>query len=338
MTGQPASALPPGGDATDRQLLERFVAGREEAAFAALVQRHGAAVLGVCRRALPCEQDAEDVFQATFVALARRAALVPWQDSIGAWLRTVARRLSLRARCSSERLGWRAVGGDNVGQDEPHDPLPGPLEEAERRELSRVLDEELGQLPETYRAPVILCYLQGKTNEQAAVELGWPKGSTSRRLARARALLRERLVRRGLALAVALCLALAWLWLPGPTSNPQPQPRPAVAAAMAPFRAGADGEEGFERLLLRAAEDPPVAGKERNRLVRLTRQAVDASDVLAGHDPGRRRDHWQHQTQQMRVASAELSAALAERDDGKTQVAARRLAATCQNCHATFQY
>src|SRR3954453_21260066 len=101
MTGPPASALPPTGDPTDRQLLERFVSGREQAAFAALVQRHGPAVLGVCRRELACEQDAEDVFQATFLALARRAAFVPWRDSVGHWLRAVARRLSLRARCSA---------------------------------------------------------------------------------------------------------------------------------------------------------------------------------------------------------------------------------------------
>src|SRR5215213_6680817 len=134
MTGQPASALPPAEDPTDRELLERFVADGEGAAFAALVERHGAAVLGVCRRELACEQDAEDVFQATFVALARRAAVVPWQDSVAHWLRAVARRLSLRARCSADRPGWRGAGGGPVfgptGLPEPLDPRPGPLEEA----------------------------------------------------------------------------------------------------------------------------------------------------------------------------------------------------------------
>src|SRR3954468_14723343 len=107
VTGQPATALPPAEGATDRDLLERFVARGEDAAFAALVQRHGAAVLGVCRRALACEQDAEDVFQATFMALAGSAAVVPWHDSVRGWLQAVARRLSLRARASAERLRWR---------------------------------------------------------------------------------------------------------------------------------------------------------------------------------------------------------------------------------------
>jgi RNA polymerase sigma factor (sigma-70 family) len=340
MTGQPASALPPVGDPTDRQLLERFVEEREEAAFAALVQRHGAAVLGVCRRELACEQDAEDVFQATFVALARRAALVDWQDSVGHWLRAVARRLSLRARGSADRLGWRAVGGVPVwgptDLPEPLDPLPGPLEEAARRELRRVLDEELGQLPEVYRAPVVLCYLEGRTNEQAASELGWPAGSMSRRLARGRALLRERLSRRGLALAVVLgCLVLACLWLLSPASAPPP--RSEVAAAMAPFGPGGDCEEGFERFLLRAAEEPQVAREDRDRLARMARQAVCASDVVAAHDPGRRRDDWRRHSQQMRDSAAELTEALARNDERKTQRAAGRLAATCQGCHATFR-
>src|SRR5262249_21749538 len=153
------------------------------------------------RRESACEQDAEDVFQATFFALARRAGLVAWEDSVGRWLRAVARRLSHRARCSAARL--RLAGAEP--EFEPTDPQPGPLAEAGRRGLSPGLAEELEQLPEVSRAPVILCYLEGKTNEQAAVELGWPVGSMSRRLARARALLRERLTRRGIALAVALC-------------------------------------------------------------------------------------------------------------------------------------
>src|SRR5262245_21737820 len=125
MTGQPAPALPPAGDSTDRQLLERFATQREEAAFAALVQRHGAVVLGVCRRELGCEHDAEEVFQATFLALARRAAVVRWQDSVRPWLRAVARRLSLRARRSARRPGRGAAGGD-AERHEPRDPGRGP--------------------------------------------------------------------------------------------------------------------------------------------------------------------------------------------------------------------
>jgi RNA polymerase sigma factor (sigma-70 family) len=332
MTGQAASALFLAGDPTDRQLLERFVSGREEAAFAALVQRHGAVVWRVCRRELACEQDAEDVFQATFLALARQAPLVPWQDSVGHWLQTVARRLSLRARCSASRLRWRGALTDHL---EPPDTQADPLAEAERRELSRVLDEELGRLPEMYRAPVVLCYLQGKTNEQAACELGWPAGSMSRRLARARALLRERLSRRGLALFALGCLALACLWLLAPSTVPQPQP--GVATAMASFGPGGDCEEGFERALLRVVNEPRVTGEGRDRLVRMTQQAVQVSDVVAAHDPGRRRHDWRRLSEQMHASAVDLNEALAQNDERKTQTAARRLAMTCQNCHATFR-
>jgi RNA polymerase sigma factor (sigma-70 family) len=295
MPGQPALALPPAGNMTDRQLLERFVSGREQGAFAALVQRHGAVVLGLCRRELGSEQDAEDVFQATFLALARQAPLVPWRDSVRHWLRAVARRLSLRARCSADRRGRREISTESPSGwpdlTEPCDPRDDPLTEVARHELRQVLDEELGRLPEKYRAPVVLCYLEGKTNEQAAGELGWPTGSMSRRLARARALLRDRLSRRGLALVVALgCLALACLWLLGHVAGPRQ--RPIVAAAMAPFAAGRDGDEGFERLLLRAAESSRVPGEDRDRLARMAQRAVQVSDVLPGHDPGRRRQDW----------------------------------------------
>src|SRR5262249_20198913 len=159
---------------------------------------------------------------------------------------------------SANRLDWRAAcEADDL--PEPHDPRPGPVEEAARRELSLVLDEELEQLPETYRAAIVLCYLEGKTNRQAASELGWPAGSRSRRLARARELPRERLSRRGLALAFVFgCLVLACLWL---APAPSPPPRPTVAAVMAPFGPGGECDEGFERLLQRAAEGLPVAGE-----------------------------------------------------------------------------
>src|SRR5262245_60788502 len=103
MISQPALAFRPAGDSTDRELLQRFVASRDEIAFAALVQRHGGMVLRVCRRVLASEQDAEDVCQATFLTLARKAAVVPWQDSVKCWLHSVARRLALQARCSASR-------------------------------------------------------------------------------------------------------------------------------------------------------------------------------------------------------------------------------------------
>ncbi len=334
MTRQPAVVLPPGGDSTDRQLLERFVTG-EEAAFAALVRRHGAAVLGVCRRELGCEHDAEEVFQAAFLALARRAALVPWQDSVRHWLLAVARRLSLRARRKPRRPGRGGAGGDAECL-ELRDPRSGPPAAAALREARLILDEELTQLPVKYRAPLVLCYLEGKTNDQAACELGWRPGSMSRRLSRARALLRDRLSRRGLACFVTLgCLALACLWLLVVGTGPRHRPA-AVAAAMAPFAPGGECEH-FEVALLRAAEHQPVPAEDHDRLARMAQEAVRASDVLAGHDPGPRRQEWRRLSEQMRLSALGLDEALARKDDGAARKAARLLLVSCQACHASFR-
>jgi RNA polymerase sigma factor (sigma-70 family) len=134
----------------------------------------------------------------TGLTLARKAAEAPWQQSVEHWLRAVARRLALQARSSAERRRGRQITPGYSGEHdppEPCDPRSDPLAEVARRELRLVLDEELGRLPEKYRAPMVLCDLEGKTNEQAAGELGWPAGSMSRRLARARALLHDRLTR-----------------------------------------------------------------------------------------------------------------------------------------------
>src|SRR5687768_17312141 len=116
MTRQPALAVHLAGDSTDRELLQRFVAVRDESAFAALVQRHGAAVLCVCRRVLARTQDAEDVCQATFLTLARKADVVRWQDSIRCWLQAVARRLSLQACSSAARRGRHAADWSHDGE------------------------------------------------------------------------------------------------------------------------------------------------------------------------------------------------------------------------------
>jgi RNA polymerase sigma factor (sigma-70 family) len=181
----------------DRQLLERFIAHKDEAAFAALVQRHGPMVLAVARNVLHHRQDAEDVFQATFLVLARKAASVRKRGSAGSWLHGVAYRLALKARTAAaarHRLESRA-------------PARAPEESADDltwRELSRILHEELDRLPDKYRAPLVLCYLQGLTQDQAAEHLGLPKGTLRGRLERGRLLLRGRLSRRGLAPAVVL--------------------------------------------------------------------------------------------------------------------------------------
>jgi RNA polymerase sigma factor (sigma-70 family) len=183
------------GDATDHELLERFTYQQDGVAFAALIERHGPMVLGVCRRVLGLEQDAEDAFQATFLVLAVKARSIRKRGSLGSWLYGVASRLSLkmRAQAARRRLHERRA-------------LPMSPEAADRdrdwAELRPLVDEELQHLPEKYRAPLVLCYLEGKTNADAARELGCATGSMSKRLSRGRDLLRARLIRRGVTLSL----------------------------------------------------------------------------------------------------------------------------------------
>jgi RNA polymerase sigma factor (sigma-70 family) len=191
----------PSEQASDSQLLQRFLADRDEAAFASLVRRHGPMVFALCRRILHDEHDAEDAFQATFLVLARKAASVRHHRSLGGWLHEVAYHLALRAKAKA------AQRRKHETEERTMTPADDPAVEAVRRELRSLLDEELRQLPSKYRQPLILCYLEGKTNEQAAQQLGWPLGSMSRRLARGRELLRRRLVRRGVSLSMAALTA-----------------------------------------------------------------------------------------------------------------------------------
>jgi RNA polymerase sigma factor (sigma-70 family) len=196
------TAHPPAEDLSDGQLLDRFVAGQEEAAFAALVRRHSGLVLGVCRRLLGHEQDAEDAFQATFLVLAKKAGSIRNKEAVGSWLYGVAFHIAGEARQQALRRRRRER---QVRDMDPPDSLAGPAGPAP----DAVLDEELQRLPEKFRLPLVLCYLQGKSNREAADILGWPPGSMSRRLARARELLREHLTRRGVALpAVPLATLL----------------------------------------------------------------------------------------------------------------------------------
>jgi RNA polymerase sigma factor (sigma-70 family) len=179
-------------DITDAALLERFIAGSEEAAFTLLVHRHGPMVLGVCRRLLRSHQDAEDAFQATFLVLLRKASSIRTHAVLGSWLHRVAYRTASRMRAQRARL--TLVDIDNELPSTASDPAA----LASWRELRNILDEELQRLPEKYRYPLILCGLQGKTHEQAGQELRWPKSSVSARLERASTILRERLTRRGI--------------------------------------------------------------------------------------------------------------------------------------------
>jgi RNA polymerase sigma factor (sigma-70 family) len=181
---------------SDQQLLQRYVVRHEDSAFAALLYRHAPLVLGVGRRVLHDLHAAEDVLQATFLLLARKAATIRKQDAVGSWLYGVAYRLAVRAR-------QRAATAAEVSRDLV-DPRSDPLTEVTWRELGAVLDEELQRLPETYRAPLLLCLMQGRTQDEAAATLGWSKGTLRRRFTRGRELLRRRLAARGVSLGVGL--------------------------------------------------------------------------------------------------------------------------------------
>ena len=167
---------------TDGQLLSRYVGRGNQEAFAMLVQRHGPMVLGVCRRVLHHDQDTEDAFQAAFVVLARKAGTILKHDSVGSWLYKVTYRIAVRI---ADREVRRIAQEQRVTQ-----PVGEPvLGDVVQNELRQVLDEEVHRLPEKYRAPILLCYLQGQTNEEAAALLHCPAGTVKIRLMRAREML-----------------------------------------------------------------------------------------------------------------------------------------------------
>jgi RNA polymerase sigma factor (sigma-70 family) len=187
---------------SDGSLLDGFVRTRDQRAFAILMKRYGPLVWGVCQRTAGNEQDAEDVFQATFLLLARKAATIRKGASVGSWLFGVAHRLVLRARVEAARRGRYEqlackpeAAADSSG-------------EAAWHELRAVLDEELARLPEKYRAPLLLCYLEGLTQEEAAQQLGWSRRSVKDRLQRGRRRLRSRLAQRGLVPSLVLAGAM----------------------------------------------------------------------------------------------------------------------------------
>ena len=173
----------------DEKLLQRFIESNDESAFADLVRRHGPMVLAACRRILNNEQDAADAFQGTFLVLVRKAASLSQPELLGPWLYGVAYRTALKARARESRRRAHERQVANMHVVEPMSPGDGQRFRAE-------LDEELNLLPEKFRAPLVLCYLEGKTHEEAARLLGCPPGSMSWRLSRAQKALRARLVRR----------------------------------------------------------------------------------------------------------------------------------------------
>jgi len=209
MSSGPAVAATPRGawkrsdllELKDDQLLARFFVEREDAAFGALVERYGPLVYGVCRRILPDTNDAEDAFQATFLVLVRKGGTLREPGKLASWLYGVAYR-------TARKLRSKAALRTKSERQASEMPTKSDVSDMTYEELQSILDEEISQLPEKYALPLVLCYLEGKTNAQAAAQLGWPEGSISRRLSRARELLRSRLARRGLAMSVALIAAV----------------------------------------------------------------------------------------------------------------------------------
>jgi len=167
-----------GPEPDDSMLLSRFLTDRDPAAFEALVARYGPMVLRVCQHVLRNRHDAEDAFQATFLVLAKKAAHIRPPGCLAGWLHGVACRVALGARTAARRRRREGLASDLA----PPDPRPDPLAELTAREALRILEEEVQRLPEAYRLPVVLCCLQGLSQDEAARQLGWTPGSVGKRL------------------------------------------------------------------------------------------------------------------------------------------------------------
>jgi RNA polymerase sigma factor (sigma-70 family) len=181
---------------SDQQLLAKFSTIQDQTAFSALVRRHGPMVLGVLRRALRHEQDAEDAFQATFLVLARSAGSIRDVQALPSWLHGVSRRIAMKTKRSAARR--RNHEGHSVPKTNS------PASELDWREVQAILDDEVARLATVYRTPFILCCLEGAGRDEAAKKLGLKDGTLSSRLAKARAILKDRLARRGITLSAVL--------------------------------------------------------------------------------------------------------------------------------------
>ena len=186
---------------TTEQLLTRFVQSRDQQAFEALLRLYGPLVYGVCRRVLGNHHDAEEVFQSTFLILARKADSIHQREGLATWLHRVAYHAALRARTAIAARRQKETRMDQI-------PEPVAVERSQWLELAPLLDQELNSLPIKYRLPVLLCDLAGKTHQEAAQHLGCPEGTLSSRLARARKLLAGRLTRQGIILSSATLVVL----------------------------------------------------------------------------------------------------------------------------------
>jgi RNA polymerase sigma factor (sigma-70 family) len=208
-----AALLPTGATLSDEQLLDSFLDRKDDIAFEMLVRRHGPMVLAVCRRLLPNPDDADDAFQATFLVLVRKAHTVALRGMVGNWLYGVARKAALKARAAAVKR--RETEKQVKNMPEPH------AEAKDQRwsDLRPILDRELGRLAEKYRAPIVLCDLERKTQKEAARQLGWPQGTLSVRLMRGRKMLAKRLTRCGVSLSAG-SLALLFSENTAPASVP----------------------------------------------------------------------------------------------------------------------
>ena len=186
--------LSDGTGLTDGQLLECFISHRDDAAFAALVHRHGGMVWAVCRRLLQNHHDAEDAFQATFLVLVRRAASIVPREMLPNWLYGVAHQTALKARATAAKRKKRE-------QQVVDMPEPEMAEQGGGHDFQDLLDQEFSRLSDKYRVAIVLCDLEGKTNKEAAHLLGWPEGTVRGRLSRGRKILARRLTRHGLVLS-----------------------------------------------------------------------------------------------------------------------------------------
>jgi RNA polymerase sigma factor (sigma-70 family) len=206
----------------DEELLARFFKTSEEGAFSVLVARYSSLVYGVCKRVLGNATDAEDAFQATFLVLVKKGANLRQPGRLANWLYGVALRTASHVK--SKRARRTKVERDAGSRAAKSETTKSDMSDMNYEQLWHVLDEEINQLPPKYALPLTLCYLEGKTNAEAATQLGWPEGSMSRRLARAKDLLRARLSKRGMAMSAVLLAAAVFA-------------RPASACAPAPLLA-----------------------------------------------------------------------------------------------------
>jgi RNA polymerase sigma factor (sigma-70 family) len=332
---------------SDTMLLERFVSRREEAAFVAIVERHGPLVQRVCRRILRNEHDIEDVFQATFLVLFRRASAIPWRESVGGWLGAVAHRLALGARSDASRQNRREIpmttllgerfsrhAASETELPEKLQPWADPFALFDRREAVHLLKDELLRLPEKYRSPVVLCYLEGRTHEEAALELGCPTGSMSRRLKRAQSILRRRLIHRGFSFAVGLFAALFAVLSVWSICRNQNESAAALRSAMASLKPLTDGAGGIEGVM--AGIDGGETNRDRDRILALSRRATEVAEAIEPYEPGKSTAQWRKYLSEMRLSSVLLAQATRENDRSSMRLAARRLNAACLGCHEAF--